>query len=175
MAWDVTLSIPPELKEGEPFIYKIDSDISCNIHVVGDMASRYNQYYKLIEVRASIEAMRELPCNVSIRIKASDGLARITSDISAVDSESQNLAEGGLAAVPRDIDRFVRAHTKSSFSLSYSQTVRIDLYKGSAEAAFLKHHLEANLWDIITTAKVLQMEEGDLNTKIKEYGLGRQN
>ena len=54
-------------------------------------------------------------------------------------------------------------HTSSSFQE----------FKDKAEAAFLKHQLKLHHWNVSKTAEVLGMERSHLYTKIKKYGLER--
>jgi DNA-binding NtrC family response regulator len=48
-------------------------------------------------------------------------------------------------------------------------------FKDRAEAAFIKHQLELHNWNVSKTAETLQMERSHLYTKIKKYGLERDN
>jgi len=47
-------------------------------------------------------------------------------------------------------------------------------FKDKAEAAFIKRQLEMNGWNVSKTAEALAMERSHLYTKIKKYGLERQ-
>jgi DNA-binding NtrC family response regulator len=47
-------------------------------------------------------------------------------------------------------------------------------FKDRAEAAFIKLHLEQHNWNVSKTAEALEMERSHLYTKIKKYGLERE-
>jgi DNA-binding NtrC family response regulator len=47
-------------------------------------------------------------------------------------------------------------------------------FKDRSEAAFIRHHLEKNGWNVSKTAEALEMERSHLYTKIKKYALERQ-
>ncbi len=47
-------------------------------------------------------------------------------------------------------------------------------FKDRAEAAFIRHQLELHNWNVSKTAEALEMERSHLYTKIKKYGLERE-
>jgi DNA-binding NtrC family response regulator len=48
-------------------------------------------------------------------------------------------------------------------------------FKERSEAAFIRHHLVQHGWNVSKTAEALEMERSHLYTKIKKYGLERQD
>jgi DNA-binding NtrC family response regulator len=46
-------------------------------------------------------------------------------------------------------------------------------FKDRAEAAFIRHQLDIHRWNVSKTAEALEMERSHLYTKIKKYGLER--
>lgn len=48
-------------------------------------------------------------------------------------------------------------------------------FKDRAEAAFIAHQLKLHNWNVSKTAEVLEMERSHLYTKIKKYGLARED
>jgi DNA-binding NtrC family response regulator len=55
-----------------------------------------------------------------------------------------------------------------------ANTATFQEFKDKAEAAYIKHMLERNNWNVSKTAEAIDIERSHLYSKLKKYGLERE-
>jgi len=146
----ITVSPLRDRKEDIPILVNTFVEDTCSRNGIAKKKISQRAMYALMEMewRGNVRELRNI-------------IERLVIMSTASEIDLQDLEK--LSFAPRDtVEELVQS------SQSFQE------FKDRAEAAFIKHQLKLHNWNVTKTADALEMERSHLYTKIKKYGLERE-
>jgi two-component system nitrogen regulation response regulator NtrX len=163
---------------------------------IGKGSFREDLYHRLNVIPIAVPPLRERREDIPILVSAfieeicmKNGIARKSIDGEVVDILKGMEWRGNVRELHNTLERLVimstggKISTKDVAMLAFSPKENVDEivhasqsfqeFKDRAEAMFIEHQLRLHDWNVSKTAETLQMERSHLYTKIKKYGLER--